>query len=108
MKGYLIMRSKIDLNRQEHRRLVDRLRRALPVAAYPRQRLLAFLIARGVVVHGKPRLLVIDVFDAGNAFGLMCRFSLRNGDGGRDLVAPLGQIALDQKHPAARALARLG
>jgi hypothetical protein len=101
------MKAKTDLSRQEHRHYLDRLRRALPIAAYPRRPLLAVLIARGVAFCGAPRLSVIDIFDAGDALGLMCRFSLRDEDSGRSFVAPLDQIALDRKHPAVRTLARV-
>ncbi|WP_363345918.1 hypothetical protein [Methylocystis echinoides] len=88
-------------------RLIDRLRRAGPIGAYPRQALLAYLCAQGAAGRRTPRLLVIDVFDGGGAHGPMCRFSICGDTRAQSFVAPLKHIAVDRKYPAARALVRL-
>jgi hypothetical protein len=101
------MEKLMNFDHDKEQRSIDRLRHFLPIAAFPRRPLLIFLSARGVAGRGAPRLLVTDLFDAGEGYGLMCRFSLFGGGGVGSFVAPLSHIALDRRHPAARALARL-
>jgi hypothetical protein len=96
----------MNLHREGYSSRIERLRRALPIAAYPRQALLAFLSSRGVAARGAPRLSVIDVFNGGDVHGLMCRFVICGDMQARIFVAPLSQIAFSRKHPAARSLAR--
>lgn len=88
-------------------RLIDRLRRALPIAAYPRPPLLAFLSSRGLTTGRAPKLSVVDVFEAGERHGLLCRFSLCGAPGAHGFVAPLSQLALDRRHPLAHFLDKL-
>ncbi len=89
-----------DHGRQE--RLVQNLRRTLPLSAHPRPPLLAFLRARGLNGRGAPRLIVLDVFDAGEDRGLMCRFAIAEDGEASSFIAPLALIALARRHPAAR------
>ncbi|MGJ0396485.1 MAG: hypothetical protein ACR65U_09700 [Methylocystis sp.] len=89
-----------DRGRQE--RLVQNLRRALPLSAHPRPALLAFLRARGLNGRGAPRLVVLDVFDAGADRGMMCRFAIAEDGEASNFIAPLAQLALARRHPAAR------
>ncbi|MBG0792001.1 hypothetical protein IYY11_00575 [Methylocystis sp. H62] len=82
--------------------LVQNLRRALPLSAHPRPALIGFLRERGVVTRGAPRLVVLDIFDAGEACGVMCRFALAEESEASSFIAPLAQVALARRHPAAR------
>ncbi len=82
--------------------LVQNLRRALPLSAHPRPALISFLRERGVIGRGAPRLVVLDIFDAGAAGGLMCRFAIAEDSEAASFIAPLAQVALQRKHPAAR------
>ncbi|MFZ3181203.1 MAG: hypothetical protein WA156_13575 [Methylocystis silviterrae] len=84
--------------------LVQRLQRALPLGARGRPALLAFLRARGVIGNIAPRLKVIGIFPAGAQGEFLCRFSVEDGVGAETFVAPLGQLALDRRHLAARKL----
>lgn len=88
-----------DHGRQE--RFVQNLRRALPVSAHARPALLDFLRAHGVVCRASPRLTIIDIFDAGQDCGPMCRFVIAGEAEGRGFVAPLAQLALDRRRAAA-------
>jgi len=89
-----------DHGRQE--RFVENLRRTLPLSAHPRPPLLAFLRARGLNVRAAPRLVILDVFDAGEGCGLMCRFAIAEDGEASSFIAPLAQVALARRHPAAR------
>jgi hypothetical protein len=91
----------MDFDNGKQRRLVQRLRRALPLSAYPRPALLAFLKTHRAMGGCAPRLIVTDVFDAGGAGGLMCRFAIADVDTS-SFVAPLDQLALDRRRPVAR------
>ncbi len=82
--------------------LVQNLRRALPLSAHPRPALLAFLRARGLIGRAAPRLIVLDIFDAGEDRGLMCRFAIAEDSEASSFIAPLAQVALARRHPAAR------
>jgi hypothetical protein len=76
---------------------IEHLRRSLPMAAYPRRQLLAFLQAQGVQGRATPKLAVIDIFSGGDNFGLMCRFFISSEDHSKHFVALLSQIALDRR-----------
>ena len=80
-------------------RFVQNLRRALPLSAHPRPPLIGFLRERGVVTRGAPRLVVLDIFDAGAAGGLMCRFAIAEDSEASSFIAPLAQVALERRYP---------
>jgi hypothetical protein len=89
------MEKKMDFDHGEQQRILQNLRRALPVSAHARPALLAFLRARSAIGRGSPRLTIIDIFDAGQDRGLMCRFTIAGeAEEGRGFVAPLAQLAL--------------
>jgi hypothetical protein len=102
------MEDRKKLEYSQHCGLIGRLRRALPIVAYPRPPLLAFLLGRGVATQGAPKLSVVDVFEGGDGHGLMCRFALCGAPDAHSFVAPLSQLALDRRHPLRKRLARLG
>ncbi|CCJ07911.1 hypothetical protein [Methylocystis sp. SC2] len=79
---------------------IHNLRRALPLSARPKQALMAFLRERGVVTRAAPRLVVLDVFDAADAGGLMCRFAIAEVREASSFIAPLAQVALERRHSA--------
>lgn len=85
-------------------RKIDRLRRTLRASGYPRPTLLSELRIRKAVGRSTPKLTVIDLIDAGEGKGLLCRFLVDDRDA-RSFVSPLSQIALDRRHPLARAIA---
>ncbi|AZG78057.1 hypothetical protein [Methylocystis rosea] len=96
----------MDSDRVNRESLVHNLRDALPLSARPRPALLAFLRARGAIGRSAPRLVVVDIFDAGGTQGLMCRFDIADEiDAPSSFVAPLTQLALDRRHPLAQRLA---
>lgn len=79
---------------------VDNLRRALPLSAHARPALIAFLRERGFIAHGAMRLVILDIFDAGDAGGVMCRFAIAEDSEASSFIAPLAQVALQRRHPA--------
>ncbi|MGD9545877.1 MAG: hypothetical protein AB7F41_00595 [Methylocystis sp.] len=89
----------MDFDRIKGGHFIQNLRRALPLPAHARPALIAFLRERGVIARGAPRLIILDVFDAGAAGGLMCRFSIADGAEASSFIAPLAQVALERKHP---------
>ncbi len=91
----------MDYEHGKQQRFVQNLRRALPVSAHARPALLAFLRARGAIGRGSPRLTVIDIFDAGQDRGLMCRFTIAGEGEARGFVAPLAQLALERRRAVA-------
>ncbi|MBI5314205.1 MAG: hypothetical protein HZB28_14040 [Methylocystis sp.] len=95
----------MDFDRVKRESLIHSLRDALPLSARPRPALLAFLRAHGAVGRSAPRLVVIDIFDAGGTQGLMCRFEIAGKVDAPSYVAPLTQLALDRRHPLAQRLA---
>jgi hypothetical protein len=97
--------AKMNIAEADIRRDLTRYRRLLPVAAYPRPALLATLRSKGVIGRSSPRLSIVDMFDAGEPFGLLCRFSAIDV-GGREFVAPIRQvsIAFDRSAPPNRRL----
>jgi hypothetical protein len=86
-------------------RLLQRLQRSLPLSAYGRPALLAFLRTRGSIGGASSRLKIVSIFQAGRTGDLMCRFSIEGRCGDETFFAPLAQLALDRRHPAARELA---
>jgi hypothetical protein len=92
----------MDFDQVKRSHFIHNLRRALPVAAHARPPLIASLRARGVIGRGAPRLIVLDVFDAGEDRGLMCRFAIAEDGEASSFIAPLAQVALARRHPAAR------
>lgn len=92
----------MDFDQVKRGHFIHHLRRALPLSAHPRPPLLAFLRERGIVTRGAPRLIVLDVFNAGYAGGVMCRFAIAEDSEASSFIAPLAQVALERRHPAAR------
>jgi histidinol-phosphate/aromatic aminotransferase/cobyric acid decarboxylase-like protein len=88
------MEQQMDWERGKREQLFQRLRRSLPLTAYPRPALFAFLKTHRVMGRGSPRLTLVDVFDAGQDRDLMCRFTIEGETEGRGFVAPLAQLAL--------------
>jgi hypothetical protein len=84
---------------------LTRFRRLLPLTAYPRPPLLATLRAKGLVSRASPRLLILDIFDGGEAFGLLCRFSLVESRE-RDFVGPFRHLSLAPARPPAESRRR--
>jgi hypothetical protein len=76
---------------------IAQLRRSLPISAYPRAQLLAFLSGRGIETRTMPKLFVIDIFNAGDGRGLLCRFNLCDEPSRGHFVAPLSQLSLDKR-----------
>ncbi|MFO1126693.1 MAG: hypothetical protein U1E25_16405 [Methylocystis sp.] len=96
----------MDFDRVKSTHFVHHLRRALPLPAHPKKALIAFLRERGVVTRGAPRLVILDVFDAGTASGMMCRFAIAEDGEAASFIAPLAQVALERRHPARLRVAR--
>ena len=92
----------MDSDHGEQQRIVQNLQRFRPVTVHARAALLAFLRARGAIGRGSPRLTAIDVFDAGQDRGLMCRFKIAGEAEGRGFVAPLAQVALGRRRAVAQ------
>ncbi|MGO8848036.1 MAG: hypothetical protein ACLQFI_22480 [Methylocella sp.] len=86
--------------------LVQKLRRGLPLAAHGRPLLTAALrwsLSRANVM---PRLTFTDVFYAGEENGLMCRVGVLGlANQPVVIVAPITQLAFNQRHRAARDIA---
>jgi hypothetical protein len=97
---FIAMERQLDFDCAKKGSLVQNLRRALPLSAHPRPPLLAFLRERGLNGRGAPRLIVLDVFDAGEDRGLMCRFAIAEDREASSFIAPLAQVALARSHPA--------
>ncbi len=93
----------MDFDHVKRESLVHSLRDALPLSGRPRPALLAFLRARGAIGRNAPKLLIVDILDAG-AKDVMCRFMIADDDAS-NFVAPLAQIALDRRHPLVQRLA---
>lgn len=97
----------MNLHHQSYISLIARLSRTLPIVAYPRPPLLAYLATQGVSGGRAPRLSVVDIFSAGDPKAAMCRFSVLGDERACSFVVPLKQITFGRKHPATRALAQL-
>jgi hypothetical protein len=100
---YSCMERQMDFDHVKRESLVHSLRDALPLSGRPRPALLAFLRARGAIGRNAPKLLIVDILDAG-AKDVMCRFMIADDDAS-NFVAPLAQIALDRRHPLVQRLA---
>ena len=99
----------MDFNQNKQGQFILRLRRALPLPAHPRPALIAFLRERGVIARGAPRLILLDVFDAGGVGGvseMMCRFVVAEDGDGSNFIAPFAQVALQRRRPARSRVAR--
>jgi hypothetical protein len=48
---------------------------------------------------------VTNVFDAGDAFGLMCQLEVGDDDAPTIFVTPIAELAFDRRHPIAREIA---
>jgi len=85
-----------------------RLRRALPLVAYGRPTLLAFLRKRAPLHGSTPRLKVTNIFQTRDADGLMCQFVLDGAEAANRLyVAPIEQLTFGRTHPLTREIATL-
>jgi hypothetical protein len=89
----------------EARRLMDALRQLLPLTAHPRGRSLTASIAATRRRDSDRRCRVTNVFDAGDAFGLMCQIEVGDDDAPAIFVTPIGELAFDRRHPIAREVA---
>lgn len=96
---FIAMERQLDFDCAKRGSLVQNLRRALPLSAHPKRALIGFLRERGVVTRGAPRLVVLDIFDAGAAGGVMCRFAIAEDGEASSFIAPLEQVALQRRHP---------
>ncbi|WP_400767394.1 hypothetical protein [Methylosinus sporium] len=88
----------------ETRGLIDALRPCLPLMAHPRGRSLALSIAAARRRGADRRCTVTNIFDAGDAFGLMCQVEVGGGGAPAIFVAPIAELAFG-RHPIARAVA---
>ena len=87
-------------------RLVQKLRRVLPLAAHGRPPLTAALRRSLACPDVIPPVMVTDIFYAGEEDGLMCRIDARGlDDAPIVVVAPVTQLAFNRRHPIARAVA---
>jgi hypothetical protein len=48
---------------------------------------------------------VTNVFDTGDAFGLMCQVEVGDDDARAIFVTPIAELAFDRRHPIAREIA---
>jgi len=87
------------------RRLMDALRRCLPLMANPRGRSLTASIAGARRRDSDRRCRVANVFDAGDGFGLMCQIEVGDAAASAIFVTPIAELAFDRRHPIARAVA---
>jgi hypothetical protein len=85
---------------------VDRLRRSLPMSARARQPLIAYLKSKRVIGSTSPNLRVVNVFLNGYDGKIMCQFAIEGDAGARMFVAPLMQLVINRRHPAAREAAK--
>jgi hypothetical protein len=81
---------------------VERMRRVLPVSAYPRPQLQAFLLTRGAVRGAAPKLSILDVFRGDDQSGPLCRFTISGDKVAETFVAPLSQVSIDRRFLFAR------
>ena len=86
--------------------LVQKLRRALPLTAHGRPSLTAALRRRLPGGCRVPRVTIIDVFDAGEKDGLMCRVDVQGAiDEPVIVVAPITHLAFNRRLPIAHEIA---
>ena len=79
----------------------------LPISAHARQPLLGYLQSRRVIGSTSPTLRVVNVFLNDYDGNIMCQFTIEGGESTCIFVAPLTQLALSRKHPAARESAKV-
>jgi hypothetical protein len=84
------------------RRLLEALRPYLPLAAHPRGRLRVSLIRASPRGAFDERCKVTGVFDAGDAFGLLCQIEVGDNADPAIFFAPIVELAFDRRHPIAR------
>jgi len=87
------------------RRLMEALRRLLPLPAHPRGRSLSASIAATRRGGSDRRCRVTNVFDEGDAFSLMCQVEVGDAAAPAIFVTPIAELAFDRRHPIARAVA---
>jgi len=86
--------------------LVQKLRRALPLAAHGRPPLMLALRQRLPGAILMPRVTITDAFYAGEKNVLMCRIDLHGEiDEPVVVLAPITQLAFNRSHPIARDIA---
>ncbi|RNJ51787.1 hypothetical protein [Methylocystis hirsuta] len=90
----------MDFDQVKRGHFIHHLRRALPLSAHARPALIAFLRERRIVTRGAMRLVILDIFDAGDASGVMCRFAIAEDSEASSFIAPLAQVALERRHSA--------
>ncbi|MFZ3179137.1 MAG: hypothetical protein WBO09_10805 [Methylocystis silviterrae] len=81
---------------------LNRLRRSLPASAHARQPLLGYLQSRQIIGSTSPTLRILNVFFNCRDEKIMCQFTIEGYTSTRVFVAPLAQLALNRRHPAAR------
>lgn len=81
--------------------VIERLQRALPLAAHGKPELLAFLRTRKLTVNKSPRLKVLSIFQLGRRGDLVCRIVIDDGVGDQMFFAPLTVLIFDHGNPAA-------
>lgn len=82
------------------KRMITRLRQALPLTAHARPSLLAALRRRTRSCDIALRLTVTGVFDLGSGRGVMCQFTVHPATTQDKLfVASIDQLAFDRRHP---------
>ncbi len=86
--------------------LVHKLRKVLPLAAHGLPPLTATLRRSMACPNLMSRLMVTDVFYAGEANGPMCRVDVQGAiDMPVVVVAPVTQLVFNRRHPIARDIA---
>jgi hypothetical protein len=86
--------------------LIQKLQQALPLHAHGRTALAAVLQRHSSAASTMPRVMVTDIFYAGEEKGLMCRVDVQGLTNDRTVVvAPLTQLAFDRRHPVTRDIA---
>jgi hypothetical protein len=87
------------------RRLMEALRRLLPLMVHPRGRSLTASIAVSRRRGADRRCTVTNVFDTGDAGSLMCQVEVGADANPSIFVAPIAEFAFDRRHSIARAVA---
>lgn len=80
--------------------VVERLQRALPLAAHAKPELLAFLRTRRLTFNELPRLKVVSIFKVGRHGDPLCRIVIDEGVGDQMFFAPLTKLIFDHSNPA--------
>jgi hypothetical protein len=95
-----------DSNPEIHR-LLEVLRRNLPLVAYPRKKgAMASLRSVTQCKGHSDRYLVTNVFDAGADLGLMCQIAIdKSGTCYASIVTPIADLSFERRHPITRVIA---